>query len=81
MPAAIFAAEHDTIVPAARTDALRASIGHLVFDQTIPYAGHNDIYARPEFPRAMQAALTALAQTGTRRTEPLAAAPHRNPYS
>jgi uncharacterized protein len=60
VPTAIIAAEHDTIVAPARTDGLRASVRHLVFDRTIPNAGHNDIYHRPEFRDAMQAALAAV---------------------
>lgn len=57
VPTAIIAAEHDTIVPPARTEALRQAVPHLVFDQTIRGAGHNDIYARPDFTAAMHEAL------------------------
>ncbi|MEO7276639.1 MAG: alpha/beta fold hydrolase, partial [Sphingomicrobium sp.] len=42
-PVAIVAAEHDEIVPTARTDALRPRVRNLVFDRTIARSGHNDI--------------------------------------
>jgi hypothetical protein len=57
VPTAIIAAERDTLIPAERTDGLRRSVGRLVFDLTIPRAGHNDIYDRPEFRAAMREAL------------------------
>ena len=62
VPTAIVAAERDTIIPPRRTDALRHSVGNLVFDRTIPGAGHNDVYHRPEFRDAMEQALQALAK-------------------
>jgi len=70
-PVAIVAAEHDAIVPGARTAALRERIPHLVFDRTIAKAGHNDIYARSDFQEAMRAALAVIdgpqeANPGTR---------------
>lgn len=61
IPTAIIAAERDTLIPAERTDGLRQSVGRLVFDRTIPGAGHNDIYDRPDFRAAMP---EALAQVG-----------------
>jgi len=60
VPTAIIAAERDEIIPRRRTDGLRASVGNLVFDRTIPGAGHNDIYSRSEFQRAMDDALAAV---------------------
>jgi uncharacterized protein len=60
IPVAIVAGGSDTLVPAARTDALRRAVPHLVFDRTIPRAGHNDIYADPAFPEAMRAAFRAV---------------------
>jgi len=60
LPVAIIAAEHDSIVPQERTDALRKVIPHLVYDQTISNAGHNDIYARSDFQQAMHEALQRL---------------------
>jgi len=60
VPAAMIAGEHDTLIRPARTQALRDQVPNLVFDRTIPAAGHNDIYHRPEFQRAMRDALAAL---------------------
>lgn len=59
-PTAIVAAERDSLIPPARTDALRHSVGNLVFDETIARAGHNDIYQRSEFHDAMRKALVAV---------------------
>ncbi|MEO7277690.1 MAG: hypothetical protein ABIW33_06685, partial [Sphingomicrobium sp.] len=59
-PVAIVAAEHDEIVPTARTDALRPRVRNLVFDRTIARSGHNDIYARSSFQDAMREALDCL---------------------
>jgi uncharacterized protein len=61
VPVAIVAAADDTIMPAARTDALRRALANLVFDRTIAGAGHNDIYHRDAFRAAMTEALAALA--------------------
>ena len=60
VPAAILAAERDTLIPAARTDALRKAVPNLVFDRTIRAAGHNDVYDRAEFQAAMREALRAI---------------------
>ena len=60
VPTAIIAAERDEIVPPRRTEALRPAVGNLVFDRIIAGAGHNDIYARSEFQRAMDDALDAV---------------------
>jgi pimeloyl-ACP methyl ester carboxylesterase len=57
VPTAILAGEHDSLVRTERTQALRQAVGRLVFDRTIPGAGHNDIYDRPEFRSAMREAL------------------------
>ena len=57
VPVALIAAQRDTLIPAARTGALRRAVPNLVFDATIPGASHNDIYQRPEFREAMQEAL------------------------
>jgi pimeloyl-ACP methyl ester carboxylesterase len=56
----IIAAEHDSIVPRERTEALREVIPNLVYDRTIGGAGHNDIYARSDFHEAMHEALKRL---------------------
>lgn len=60
-PVAIIAGERDEIVAPERTDALRKNLAKLVFDRTIPRAGHNDIYARSDFHEAMREALRAVA--------------------
>ena len=60
-PVAIIAGERDEIVAPERTDALRENVARLVFDRTIPRAGHNDIYARSDFHEAMREAVRAVA--------------------
>ena len=57
VPAAIVAGSRDTLIPPARTEALRRAAGNIVYDRTIIGAGHNDIYDRPEFRAAMREAL------------------------
>jgi len=60
LPVAIIAAEHDSIVPVQRTEALRKIVPQLVYDRTIGGAGHNDIYVRYDFHEAMHEALKRL---------------------
>ena len=60
VPTAILAAERDSLIPPARTDALRRRAPNLVFDRTIAGAGHNDIYHRPDFHQAMRESLEAV---------------------
>ena len=60
VPVAIIAAEHDQIVPADRTAALRKVVPDLVYDRTIMRAGHNDIYARSDFQHSMREALATI---------------------
>ncbi|HEX8668677.1 MAG TPA: alpha/beta hydrolase [Allosphingosinicella sp.] len=57
VPIAIVAAANDMLIPRRRTDALRHAVPNLVFDRTIPGAGHNDIYQQPDFHVAMREAL------------------------
>lgn len=59
-PVAIIAAEQDQVIPAERTEALRRKVPRLVYDRTIPGAGHNDIYGRSDFQEAMREALAAV---------------------
>jgi pimeloyl-ACP methyl ester carboxylesterase len=61
VPTAIVAAERDTLVTAARTEGLRRATARLVYDRTIPGAGHNDIYDRPEIRGALREALARTA--------------------
>ena len=60
VPTAIIAAGGDTLITRPRTDALRASVGNLVFDRTISGVGHNDIYHHSQFHLAMHEALQVL---------------------
>jgi hypothetical protein len=60
VPVAIIAAEHDQIVPAERTEALRKVVPDLVYDRTIARSGHNDIYARSDFQESMRDALATI---------------------
>ena len=62
VPVAIIAGERDDLILPARTAALRSRAGNLVFDQTIPGAGHNDIYARSDFQQAMKRALATVSK-------------------
>jgi pimeloyl-ACP methyl ester carboxylesterase len=63
-PLAIIAGGRDTLIPAARTQALRLAVGNPAFDETIADAGHNDIYRHPRFAPAIREALAQF--TGTR---------------
>ena len=65
VPLALIAAERDTVIPPARTAALRQNVREPVLEQTIPGAGHNDIYDRPEFRSAMRLALRRIRAAGT----------------
>ncbi|MDQ8754852.1 alpha/beta fold hydrolase [Sphingosinicella sp. LHD-64] len=60
MRVAIVAGGRDTLIPPARTDALRRSVPNLAFDRTIPAAGHNDLYDHPDFAGVMAQALDAV---------------------
>ena len=66
VPVAIIAAERDTLILPARTDALRRKTANLVFDRTIAGASHNDIYMRAAFRAAMDDALNAVNHRKTR---------------
>lgn len=56
-PVAILAGGADTLVPPARTKALRRAVPPLVYDRTLGGAGHNDIYGRSDFQHAAREAL------------------------
>jgi uncharacterized protein len=60
IPVVIIAAGSDTLIPAARTEALARAIPNLASGVTIAGATHNDIYERSEFRRAMNEALEQL---------------------
>lgn len=57
VPTATIAAEHDTLIPARRTEALEQVVPNLVLRRRITGAGHNDIYQHPAFKRAMAEAM------------------------
>ncbi|PWJ13859.1 hypothetical protein SAMN05421539_11390 [Jannaschia seohaensis] len=57
-PVAVISAAEDTVVPPLRTDAVRRSAPTLVADRVIANAGHNYIYNRIEYRRAMQDAMS-----------------------
>jgi hypothetical protein len=59
VPTALVVAEHDTIVPAKHSMALRQAIANLVFEAGID-AGHNDLYGRPAFAAEMREALASV---------------------
>jgi pimeloyl-ACP methyl ester carboxylesterase len=63
VPVAIVAGGADTVIPRARTDALRRAVSNLVFDRTVPGAGHNDIYRHSAFQSAMREALAQVRAT------------------
>lgn len=63
VPTAILAGGRDTLIPAARTDALRRAVPNLVFDRTLAGAGHNDIYQRADFHAAMREALDRILES------------------
>ena len=67
VPTALIAGERDTLIPPPRTEGLRRAAGRLVYDETIPGAGHNDIYNRPEFRAAMRSALIRVLLPGEGR--------------
>jgi hypothetical protein len=60
---AIIAAARDEIVPAARTEALRAALAQnepgILFDHTLS-AGHNDLYGHPDFAGTLREAMLTL---------------------
>lgn len=62
VPVAIVGAARDEIVAPERTEELRKRAKNVVFDHTVPGAGHNDIYGRSDFHEAMRDALSAVSQ-------------------
>lgn len=59
-PVAVIAAEADNIVPPRRTEPVRSAADNLVLDRVITGAGHNDIYDRVQYQRAMRDALSLI---------------------
>jgi hypothetical protein len=60
VPIAILAGERDDLIRPARTEGLRRQVANLVYDRTIPSAGHNDVYTRSDFQAAMREAYSKL---------------------
>lgn len=60
VPTAIITAERDSIVPARRTEPIRAAIPSLVYDHAVEGAGHNDLYGRSAFVDSLGEALEAV---------------------
>ena len=60
VPVAIVAAQHDGVVPPARTAALAAAVGNLVHNVTLPGTQHNDIAFHPAFRAEMRRSLGAV---------------------
>jgi pimeloyl-ACP methyl ester carboxylesterase len=65
VPVAIVAAEHDGVVPPARTAALAAATANLVRHVTLPGTQHNDVHLHPHFRQEMRRALDAVVQTSS----------------
>jgi pimeloyl-ACP methyl ester carboxylesterase len=61
VPVALISASHDHVIPAARTQALRAALGpgRLVLDRTVP-GDHDSIHLRTETRAALRSALAAM---------------------
>ncbi|TIO05807.1 hypothetical protein [Mesorhizobium sp.] len=59
VPTAVIIAEHDTIVPAARSAPLREAARDLRSHIAIA-AGHNDLYSHPDFAGALRASVAAV---------------------
>jgi len=60
VPTALISAADDTVVPPQRTEPVRRAVRKLLLDHVIMDAGHNDLYDRAEFERAMQQALSLI---------------------
>lgn len=60
VPVALIGGAKDTLIPPARTEALRRAVPNLVYSRTIEGAGHNDIYDHPAFRSAIDEALDAI---------------------
>jgi pimeloyl-ACP methyl ester carboxylesterase len=63
-PVAVIAAARDTVVPPRRTEPVRSAARNLVLDRIVLDAGHNDLYERPEFRRALREALSLIEDSG-----------------
>jgi alpha-beta hydrolase superfamily lysophospholipase len=59
-PAAVIAAAEDRVVKPRRTKALTGRLENLVFEATVPGAGHETLYQLPAYETTLQAAFGAL---------------------
>jgi pimeloyl-ACP methyl ester carboxylesterase len=59
-PAAVIAAAADRVVKPHRTEALLARLDNLVFQATLPDAGHETLYELPAYKTTLEAAFAAL---------------------
>jgi uncharacterized protein len=82
-PAAVIAAADDRVVKPRRTKALTDRLDNLVFEATVPGAGHETLYQLPTYETTLQAAFGALRDAAAaadrsvqRQTGMLRAAPH-----
>jgi uncharacterized protein len=87
-PAAVIAAADDRVVKPHRTKALLARLDNLVFQATLPDAGHETLYELPAYKTTLQAAFGALRDAASRRADarsdksiphPMIAAEHGSP--
>lgn len=70
LPVAIVAGGSDKLVRPERTQGLRRAVANLVFDRTIPGAGHNSIYRDAAFDPAMNAAMNEVLGGANQALEP-----------
>jgi predicted alpha/beta hydrolase family esterase len=59
-PTAVIAAADDRVVKPHHTEALLARLDNLVFQATLPNAGHETLYELPAYKTTLQAAFAAL---------------------
>jgi alpha-beta hydrolase superfamily lysophospholipase len=68
-PTAVIAAAEDRVVKPHRTEALVAQLENLVFQATLPDAGHETLYELPAYKTTLQAAFGALRDAAPRVME------------
>ncbi len=62
VPAAVITAENDLVVPSSRSQPIIEAAANLRADFTIRGAGHNDVYERGEFIKALRSSVDAVVQ-------------------
>lgn len=87
-PTAVIAAADDRVVKPHRTEALLARLDNLVFQATLPDAGHETLYELPAYKTTLQAAFAAVRDAASGATggrsdksvlHPMIAAGHGSP--